>query len=164
MTLLLVIPATIPLIQNLGIEIQRAQNRHQFRSIAYLAMAVLNFGISVVLCHLYGALGAPVGTAISLLLANGLIMNIYYHKKCNLDILSFWKEILRLSLGLLLPVAVGVVICVFGTGFNLGMQLLMMVVYTAVYGISMWLFGMNSYEKEIIRRFLKRPGRKKAKQ
>lgn len=161
-TLLLVLPATIPLIQNLGIEIQRAQNRHQFRSFAYLAMAVVNFVMTLVLCRLYGALGAPIGTAISLLFANGIVMNIYYHKRCNLDIISFWKDILRLSLGLLAPVAVGVAICAFGADCGLWLQLLLMAVYTAVYCISMWLFGMNRYEKDIIRRFLKLGSRKKA--
>jgi O-antigen/teichoic acid export membrane protein len=153
-TLLLVLPATVPLIQNLGIEIQRAQNRHQFRSIAYLVMAVINLVISVILCHRYGALGAPIGTAISLILANGIVMNIYYHKRCNLDIVSFWKEIFRLSLGLILPVAVGVAICLWGSGYGVWMQLLMMALYTVVYCVSMWLFGMNGYEKNILLRIL----------
>ena len=39
--LLLTLPSTIALIQNLGIEIQRAENKHQFRSIAYLIMAFI---------------------------------------------------------------------------------------------------------------------------
>lgn len=161
-TLLLVLPATIPLIQNLGIEIQRAQNRHQFRSIAYLVMAALNLVMTVILCHRYGALGAPVGTALSLLLANGLVMNIYYHKRCNLNILSFWKEILRLSLGLLPPAVIGILLCVYGNASTVWMHLVMIFGYTVVYGISMWLLGMNSYEKSIVRRFFKLPGRKKA--
>ena len=36
--LLLIIPATIPLIQNIGIEIQRAKNMHQFRSWVYFLL------------------------------------------------------------------------------------------------------------------------------
>ncbi len=38
MALLLIIPVTIPLIQNLGIEIQRAKNQHKFRSWVYLLL------------------------------------------------------------------------------------------------------------------------------
>lgn len=89
--LLLIIPASIALIQNIGIEVQRAQNKHQFRSIAYLMMALINLGLSIVLCQKYGAVGSAAGTAISLILCNGVIMNIYYHRKCNIDISAFGK-------------------------------------------------------------------------
>ena len=45
--LLLILPAMIPLIQNLGIEIQRAVNKHQVRAIIYFIMALLNVVISI---------------------------------------------------------------------------------------------------------------------
>ena len=45
--LYLVIPILIPLIQNIGIEMQRALNKHQFRSIIYLVIAISNVGISI---------------------------------------------------------------------------------------------------------------------
>lgn len=83
------------LIQNLGIEIQRAENKHQFRSIVYTVMALINLGLSIILCKRFGAVGSAIGTAISLIVANGLVMNIYYHKKCNIDIITFWKNILK---------------------------------------------------------------------
>ena len=46
-TLLLIIPVTIPLIQNIGIEIQRAKNKHKARSIVYFVIAVANILISI---------------------------------------------------------------------------------------------------------------------
>ena len=82
-TLLLTIPASIALIQNIGIEIQRAMNIHQFRSVIYAVMAIVNLMLSIYLCQIYGAVGSAIGTAISLILANGFIMNIFYQKKCN---------------------------------------------------------------------------------
>ena len=45
--LLLIIPASIALIQNLGIEIQRAEFKHQFRSIVYVGMACINLIMSI---------------------------------------------------------------------------------------------------------------------
>ena len=108
--LLLILPASIALLQNLGIEIQRAQNNHKFRSFAYAIMAILNFVCTIFLCRAYGAIGGAIGTASSLVVANGFIMNIYYHKKCNVDILAFWKNVLRMSLGLILPIACGIAI------------------------------------------------------
>lgn len=52
--LLLIIPVTIPLIQNIGIEIQKAKNMHQFRSWVYLGIAVLNVLLSIPLAKVYG--------------------------------------------------------------------------------------------------------------
>ena len=146
----MVIPSSIALIENLGIEIQRAQNLHRFRSFAYLAMAIINLVLSVILCQRYGAVGSAVGTAISLIVANGLIMNIYYHKKCNIDILHFFKNILRVFPGLLLPIAVGAVITKTGFVKNVFSFLVGVAAYTLVYCGSMWLIGMNSYEKQLI--------------
>ena len=52
---LIMIPYIIPLIQNIGIEIQRAKNMHKFRSIIYFIIALANLGISVPLGKYFGA-------------------------------------------------------------------------------------------------------------
>lgn len=149
--LLLMIPATVPFIQNVGIEIQRALNRHYFSSICYLLMAMVNLVCSIYLCQRYGAVGSAAGTALAFLLANGLIMNIYYHKRCNLDMLRFWKEILSLGPGLILPVAAGCVMKHFWSFYRFPAFAAGVLAYVMVYGISMWLLGMNAYEKQLIR-------------
>ena len=93
--LFLVLPILIPLIQNVGIEMQRALNKHQFRSIIYLIIAISNVAISIPLAAKWGAVGAAMGTAISLLVGNGLIMNIFYHKVLRIDMKYFWSEIAK---------------------------------------------------------------------
>lgn len=147
---LLIIPSSIALIQNLGIEIQRAENKHQFRSIVYSVMAVINLGLSIVLCRKYGAAGSAFGTAISLIVANGIIMNIYYNRKCNIDIPFFWKNILHQALGMIAPIIVGIILINSITIDSVIKFLVCTVVYTFVYCLSMWLIGMNEYEKELI--------------
>lgn len=154
--MLLILPSSIALIQNLGIEIQRAENKHQFRSIVYLIMAIVNLGLSIYLCQIYGAIGSAIGTAISLILANGIIMNIYYQKACNLDIIAFWKSIARLSAGLLIPIAVGAMLLCFTNQNDLWIWLLDIVAYTAIYCGSMWSLGMNKYEKNLVVGFIKK--------
>ncbi len=150
--LLLIIPATIALIQNLGIEIQRAENLHQFRSIIYSIMAILNLVLSIILCQKYGAVGSAVGTAISLIVANGFVMNIYYNRKCNIDIPFFWKNILRLSVGLIFPICAGIAIVSFIEIESTLMFIVCVIAYTAIYCLSMWLFAMNKYEKDLIKK------------
>lgn len=149
-TLLLIIPASIALIQNLGIEIQRAENKHQFRSIVYIIMAIINLGLSIVLCKKFGAIGSAIGTSISLILANGLVINIYYHKKCNIDIIIFWKNILKQSIGLIFPIISGVMMTCFIDINSIFKFIVCVLIYVIIYCISMWIFGMNTYEKELI--------------
>ncbi len=157
---ILIISASIALIQNLGIEIQRAENKHQFRTVAYAVMAIINFVLSVVLCQRYGAVGSVIGTAISLVLANGIVMNIYYHKRCNIDIISFWKSISRLALGLILPVAAGIGICALVEIKTILSFLACIVIYVLIYGVSMYFIGMNDYEKELFGKALKKMGKR----
>ena len=159
-SLLLLLPATIALIQNIGIEIQRAQNNHQFRGIAYICMAVINLVMTIFLCQRYGEVGAAVGTAISLLLANGLAMNIFYHKRCRVNILYFWKQILRLAVGILPALAVGAVLMLYVEMSSIWILGAGICGYTLVYCGSLWLLGLNQYEKGLIlkpiRKLLKR--------
>ena len=148
--LLLICPVTIPLIQNIGIEVQRAKNKHQFRSVVYFIMEILNVGISIWLCYLWGIIGVAVGTTISLLVANGLIMNIYYHKKLGINILRFWKSILSIIPSLLAPITVGVLITVFYKFNSLIDFGLFILLYIVVYLVSVFFLGLNKTEKAII--------------
>ena len=159
--LLLVIPGTADLIQNLGIEMQRAQNKHKFRAIVYIAMAFVNVLISVVLCQRYGAVGSAIGTAISLILVQGVVINIHYHKRCNIDVIAFWKSIGRLSLGMLPPCLVGLAMYLlldFSSIWLLGAGIAL---YTLVYCLSVYLVGMNAYERGLVNRVLAKVGLKK---
>ncbi len=149
--LLLICPVTIPLIQNIGIEIQRAKNKHQFRSVLYLVMAIINVVISIFLCKSYGVIGVAIGTTISLFLANGLIMNIYYHKALNINIIKFWKVILRSSLALILPVAFGVIILIFIVYNNIFVMLGLIAAYSVVYVLSVIFIGLNKDEKIMLK-------------
>lgn len=152
--LLLITSGSIALIQNIGIEMQRAQNLHQFRSIIYLIMAIINLILSIILCQLYGAVGSAIGTAISLVIANGIIMNIYYYKKCNINVIVFWKNIAKMTKGLVLPVIVGIIWIRFIGISSILKMVLGIIVYTVVYFISVYFISMNSYEKKYINMIL----------
>ncbi len=148
-TLLLVIPASIALIQNIGIEIQRAQGKHKFRALVYALMAIFNVFISIILCPKYGVVGCALGTAISLIFANGIIINIYYHLRCNIDILRFWRNIFRLSLGMIVPIVFGIFIRIYISMTNIWVFLGCITLYSAVYCVSMWFLGTNASEKAL---------------
>lgn len=152
-TLLLIIPVTVPLIQNLGIEIQRAKNRHKARSVVYFFIAIANIFISIPLIRAAGPVGAAAGTAISLIAGNILFMNWYYHYRLGINMGYFWKRILRMLPGLVLPVLFGY-LCSrylrFGSFIKLGAGI---AAYIVIYCLSIWLFGMNKDEKQMLMGF-----------
>lgn len=148
--LLLIIPAFIPLIQNLGVEIQRSMNKHQIRSVIYLVMAVLNIVISIPLAKAFGPVGSALGTAIGLILANGIVMNIYYQKGIGMDMVFFWKNIFSLTKGMIVPGILGFFIIKTVMFDNIFSYIVAILIYTLFYCVSMWMLGMNSDEKNMI--------------
>jgi O-antigen/teichoic acid export membrane protein len=147
--LILAIPTTVPLIQNIGIEIQRAKNMHRFRSVVYLAIALANIFISIPLTRYYSGIGAAIGTSFALIVGNIIFMNIYYQKRIKLDMLFFWKEITSASKGILIPIITGIIILKFFTITTILQLLLGIACYSIIYVISVWFFSCNSYEKEL---------------
>lgn len=148
--LLLCVSSIVPLSQNIGVEVQRSLNKHKFRSIVYLLMALINIVLSIILCQLYGAIGCAIGTAISFIIANGIIMNVYYYKKCKINIFSYWKSFLKISCGLVIPCVCGFLMKSFfpqNTVFYLFISIL---IYTFIYCISIWIIALNRNEKAII--------------
>lgn len=147
--LILMLPVTIPLIQNLGITILHAQNKQQFRSIVFFIIALLNIGLSIPLGKLYGGIGCAIGTAIALLLGQIITMNIYYYKKIHIDIPGFWKEILKMTVPVLIAFAVGIGINYIWEGLGYFWIFVKGIVFSAVYIPMMWFLGMNKYEKNL---------------
>lgn len=151
--LFLMLPATIPMLQNVGIEIQRAKNMHRARSVVYLAVAVSNIFVSIPCIEKWGISGAAFGTALTLLIGNGLFMNIYYHKKMGLDMFLFWKQILKMLPALLPALAVSVAAKhIIGCG-AIGTLAANIALYCAVYAVSMWFIGLNDSERGIVKRY-----------
>lgn len=94
----MVLPSIIPLSQNIGIEIQRAMNKHVFRSVVYIIFALLNIVITTFGSKYFGLFGASVGYVVSIVFANGIFMNWYYYKKMHLHIGKYWLEVLKVTI------------------------------------------------------------------
>lgn len=153
--LLLIIPLCIPLIQNLGLSILQAKNKHKFRAICMSIMSLINIGISYVLALKYGVIGAALGTTISLVLCNIIIMNIYYKKVIKLDILKFWQEIIKMSITFLIPL-LSIIIFMNIIKINGIVGIIIYgLIYITIYILTVYFITSNAYEKQLIKKFLK---------
>lgn len=97
-SLLFFIPLTVPLIQNLGITILQARNEMKFRSVLYIIIALVSLAMQIVLTRYFGGIGCAMGVSGALVVGQILIMNVYYRRRQELDIKTFWKEISKMSI------------------------------------------------------------------
>lgn len=149
--LLLIIPGTISsTIQNIGIEIQRAKNLHQFRSWLYILIAIGNIGITIPLAKFYSGVGAALGTAIAIIIGNGFIMNWYYNAKVGLDIKYFWKQVISFVPSLVPPIIAGLLFNKYFDLYNIANFLGFSILYVLIFIVSTCFIGMNQFEKELI--------------
>ena len=145
------VPVCIPLVQSVALNIIVAQNRHRFRSLVYLGIAIVNV-IGTILCvNQFGIIGAAVVSGIAYIIGPGIILNWYYWKKIGLEIPRFWKEIVKLFIIPTIMAAVTIFILNFVTLDKWITLLVGIIIYTLVFAIFNWLVVMNDYEKDIFR-------------
>lgn len=159
-TLLLFFATIWQNVQLVGYEILRAKNMHKFNALCGASIAVFNALISIPLCIAWQGLGAAVGTMIACFLGGVLLMNWYFHRRVGLDIPRFWRRIFQLLPSMALPLVAAVAISLLAPVRGYLGVVLWGVVFMAVYLPSLWLFGMNRYERGLVtgplRRLLRR--------
>lgn len=147
----MMVPNMIPLVQSVCLSIITAQNKHAFRSLVYLGIAVLNVVATWFLMQTMGIIGAALTTGAALLIGQGFAMNWYYHRKTGLDMRRFWREVCPVAwVGLLLCTAT-MILSNWVDFYCILTMLAGIVIYTAVYAALNWRFVMNSYEKDLLR-------------
>lgn len=150
--LILMVPAIVPLIQNVGINILQAKNMHKFRTVVYFFIAIANLFISIPLARKFGSVGSAIGTSIACLLGQWIIMNIYYYKKANIDIPRFWKNIFKMSIPILIVFIPACIFNYMNPSTNIIIIGIKIIVYSILYSVLLWIFGLNDYEKSLIKK------------
>ncbi|MFP4162799.1 MAG: lipopolysaccharide biosynthesis protein [Chitinispirillaceae bacterium] len=153
--LVIMIPMTVLLVQNIGITILEAKRKHHFRSVTMLVMSVINIFSTMVLVKIMGIIGAAVSTAAGLILGNILMLNFYYHRVIRLDMIRYYAAVGK---GILIAVCVvvtyGTVLeTLFAREPSWVSLLLRIFSFCVVYGVSLWLVGANSSERKLLTDF-----------
>lgn len=147
---ILMLSGYIPAVQTLGVNIQNAKNMHRVRSFVYFGIACVNVVASVFLIRIWGVIGTCLGTLFAVLLGTGVFMNIYYHKRIGLDVLKFWKEILKSVPYCAIAVVLGLLILRY---FHIVSWLTFLVfvgVYTVIYCVLLFALGLKKEERSAL--------------
>lgn len=155
-SMLFFVPLTVPLIQNLGITILQARNQMKFRSLLYLVISLVSLGLQIPFSKYYGGIGCACAIAGALVLGQILVMNVYYQVKQNIDIIRFWKEIIKMSVvPALLTVGTNLILQQYALDSILKL-FVGIVLYLIVYLPLFFAFSMNAYERDLILKPVKR--------
>lgn len=140
----------VPLIQNTGITILQARNQMKFRSILYVVISFISLAFQIILARHWGALGCAVAIGGALVVGQGIVMNVYYHKKQGIDIIVFWTEIGKM---LVMPILLTVVwyFSTFVVNYCQLHNLLIGIVAFSIMFIPLtWKFSMNDSERQML--------------
>lgn len=149
-TVLFFISLYVPLIQNLGITILQARNQMKFRSVLYIIIASIALILQYYLAKKWGGFGCAIAISAALLLGQGLILNIYYEIVQKLEIVKFWKEILRMNIIPLLISFVSLSILYFVKLSSWLHLVVAIFVYVLVYCPLYYKYSMNDSERKLI--------------
>lgn len=159
--IILMFPLIITLIKFIGPNILLAKNMNKFRSILYLVLALMNVVLTIPLAQLWGGIGCAIATAIVMVIGNGFIIDIYYYKVIKINIILFWKNIIRLSIPTGISFIIGILL---KTNIEIDSPTLFVtnvILFSVGHGLIMWFFGLNKYEKNLIISLLLVPLKKK---
>ncbi|QLG46703.1 lipopolysaccharide biosynthesis protein [Costertonia aggregata] len=151
--LIIMFAYTLPLVQGFGNSILEARNKLSFKAIIYLVFLILGTVLGGFLAKTYGAVGMISGSVAGWVVVQN-VMNYYYHKVIQINILRFFKELLHKTL----PVFVLTLIIGYAINMVPGQGwlnfIIKAVLYSAVYILLMFTLGTIRFEKQLMKKTL----------
>jgi len=149
LTLIIMVPLSIPLIQNLGLSILKAKNKFYFRAVSALVMSIITIIITLLLVEEFGYWGVAMSIAFTFFILNGIIMNVYYWY-IGIDVLRFWGDIGKVFFPVFVLSIVAFIIKHYFHNEYLFALICEMLVFTIVIIGYSYFYVMNRYEMDIV--------------
>lgn len=156
-SLIIMIPNLITLVENTVLTILDAKNKRMFRSIVMLGISGINIFLTIILIKLFGAIGAPIATSISYFIGYIVIMNVYYDKIINIDVVHMFKEIFKgITPCLLMAGGISLSLHILWNGVSVIKIIIEGVIFVFSYGLLLFKWGMKKDERESLQRIIRR--------
>lgn len=155
-TVILMLAQFPPLIQNIGLEVLKAKNQLGFCFVMYFVFAFIGLIISFLGAKYFGVIGCAAGTFFALIFGQGVAVNVYFWKKIHINVPAFWRQIMKLSLPVLI-ISVAFFILEKYCASDSFMwwacrgAFYLLVVFVGYYG-----FAMNKFEKNLFHSLLQK--------
>ncbi|MCI8402820.1 MAG: oligosaccharide flippase family protein [Lachnospiraceae bacterium] len=158
-SVLIMLPVTVALSQGLGQDIARAKNLHKTQIVINICVCLLNTIVSIPLAMWYGAVGSAFGTFVCEIVICVVVQSIYYHKVVKINMHVYYREMLRLIPGWVIPFLMGGIFNYYNLIHNNYKSLFIYgSVYMTVYAVSVWTLAMTTEERGYIKRIISKGG------
>lgn len=127
-----------------------------YRSLILVVTAILNVIITVILIPILGYLGAAIGTAISMLIGNIILLNIYYSKQIGIHIKKMYIDIFK---GILLSSIIAFIAAYIFKFIISGITMrfiVCFVIFVFVYFGMLLKYGLNEEEVSLLNNYKKK--------
>jgi O-antigen/teichoic acid export membrane protein len=154
MTLIIMIPFTLDLIENVGVLILQAKDLHKNRAMIFLGVSLLTIFLTLIGTHVLGGIGSAIAIGVSLFLGHGIFINIYYIK-IGIEMTRFFKELIPVSLTILATCIIGTIVVhnqSIDSWFHLGIAI---VLFSISYIVLTYVFVLRKEERQYVLHFLK---------
>ena len=147
---MIIAPNILEFIESPIFHVMKAKNMQATRSLLLFIVTIMNLILSIILVKSIPIYGTAIGTAVSFMIGNNILSNIYYHKKVGIMIPLYFKK----TFSRLLPT--WGLSCVLGAALLLipGTSWLTLVVqcggYLFLYAGLTYFLGMNQSEKKMV--------------
>ena len=149
--LLLILSNLVLLTQSVAGDLIYVENKIKESTIRILICSVIGLGVACVLSPKLGAVGAAIGTAFGLCLYI-LLINVFYHKRMDLDIVDFFKQCHLKILPLLIVLAA--VFYFLGTKVVLDTWIKLaagIIIYALIFAFVCYFIIFNKDEKNLLK-------------
>lgn len=159
--LIIIVPMFVNMTNSVIINILDIINKRLIRSLALLGTTIANIVLTVILIGKLGIIGAVIATAVTMIIGNIILLNVYYQKKLGIKILYLFFYAYK---GILIfQILSGVIVFFIAQLFtNDIIALLVGGILFLVLSFSLFaIFGLNDYEKSKLEVFIYKFKRKK---
>ncbi|WP_256013235.1 oligosaccharide flippase family protein [Desertivirga xinjiangensis] len=151
MALLIMLTSTNILVQSFADSLLRAKSLFRFKGLVYIFLFVVGTVIGYFFINRWKGLGMLMGICTCWFIAQ-MILNVYFVKKLNLQIVRFYKELLSKSVFVFtVTLIVGYAINFIFPGFQWVTLSIKIMTYTIIYFLAMYHLVANNYEKDLVR-------------
>ncbi len=147
---------TLTLTEAVGSQVLWAMNEHKEQAILKFCVVVLNIFLTVALISRWPLIGATIGTFISIIVGDVIVMNVVFKRKIGISLKRYYGGLLK---GILPSAAISIAAglpayCLLPKGW--AWFIVKCAVMIAAYCAAMLIFGMNKYEKGLIASLIKK--------
>ncbi|WP_428048559.1 oligosaccharide flippase family protein [Candidatus Proelusimicrobium excrementi] len=152
-SLILMAGLFVCLVQTTAVPIIQAKNKHAFRAVLYAVLGVINIIVCIPMAKKYGGMGCAITTGLSLLTGQTIIINFYYHK-LGIKVLELFIEMIKIIPYMLIAFFVFLFVGLLWDNGKITGFILQGAMFSAAYGIILWFFVFNQYEKDLVKKTL----------